>query len=156
MRSDVQAVAWRAYWPVALLAVTFLLVVSLFGTYLTARQHVADERAARQRAAICAILANIPGHIPREIAAARTVFARAGHPADCMPVVHPRPKASPAPTVTLSPAPQPTVIVVRPAPAAASTTPKPQPSRPTPTRTPTRRPTASPSPTRTCSLIICR
>lgn len=155
MRSEVQRVAWRAYWPVTLLAVTFLLVAGIFGTYLNGRQQVANDRAEKQRKVICAILANIPGRIPTEIAEARKVFARPGHPNDCR-VVAAKGKPTPQPTVTVSPSPRPTVVVVvRPSPQPAVTvtaTPRP---RPTPTGTVSPTPYPSPTPSRTCVVVVC-
>lgn len=153
MRDEVQKVAWRAYWPVTLLAVTFLLVAGIFGNYLISRQQVADDRAEKQRRAICAILANIPGHIPAEIAAARLVFARPGHPADCRVVAHSTVKRTPQPTVTVVPSSRETVIIIRP---GRTSTPKPPPTpAPTPT-SPTPTPSPTPKPSQTCVLILCR
>src|SRR5436305_10629279 len=112
---------WRAYWPVAVLAVTFLAVVVLFGTYLTARQHTAEARAEKQRRAICAILANIPGHLPPEIMRARIVFARPGHPHDCEAVTRPPVKRTPTPTPRPAPTPTATVVITRSLPRPAVT-----------------------------------
>ena len=137
----------RRYWPLWLSSAVLLIVIVLFGTYLRERQEMADARAEKQRQAICAILANIPGHIPPEIAHARHVFARPGHDGDCQPI--PKPKVTPLP----SPTPQPTrtVVLVVPQASAGATSPRPAPSR-SPSTKPAPKPTPTPSPSPTCSL----
>lgn len=144
------------YWVLWLVAGGFFIVALIFANYLTGRQHIADGRQhnadvrnERQRKAICAILATIPGRIPPEIADARRAFARPGHPDDCRPVVHPTPTRTPLPqpTVITVPPPQGTVIIVRPAPPTTPT-----PAQP---RTPSPRPKPTPSPSRTCITTIC-
>lgn len=138
----------RRYWPLWLLAACLLVITAAFGTYLTDRQREANRQHERERAAICAILANIPGHVPYAIERARRVFARRA--GECQPITRhsPRPQASahpqverPAATVIVQPSRQPT-----PSPTPTRTrTPRPKPSH-----TPTPRPSPSPSPT--CSL----
>lgn len=146
MTDDRGVTMWRAYWPVAVLAVTFLTVVVLFGTYLTARQHTAEARAEKQRRAICAILATIPGRIPPEIMRARIAFARPGRPRDCEAVTRPTAKHTPTPRPT--PTPTATVVITSSLPRPAVTvTEKP---RPTATRSPRPSPSPTPSPSQTC------
>ena len=143
----------------ALIAVS--VGMSVLALHVLRQQDVANQRAERQRAAICAILQNIPGHIPPEIAHARTVFARPGHPTDCQPVVHPTVRAAPSPTRAPQPTPRVTVVLI---PPTSSQRPSPSPTvsrrptaRPTPSRSPTAKPSPSPTPSRTCLPVglIC-
>jgi hypothetical protein len=153
---------WQRYWPVDLLAVVVVALVLIFGTVLSQRTSDAkqlartlDKQTQRQRQAICAILANIPGQVPPEIINARRVFARPGHPDDCQPLPHSSPSPSPTPRPTPAPTMTRTVFVV-PAQGGASATPPtgaPPASRTaSPRPTPTRTASPSPSPTR-CRLI---
>jgi hypothetical protein len=145
----------RRYWLVDLLAVIVAVLAVTFVVYLDGRQHVADQRAEKQRQAICAILANIPGHIPPEIAHARIVFARPGHPADCSPAAAHRTTRTPTPAPrTVAPGPQVTVIVV-PAPATTGSSPSRAASpRPTPRPSPTSSPASHrPTPAPTCLRV---
>lgn len=136
----------RRYWPLWLIAGTVLLETLIFAGYLLHRQDAANIRTEKQRQAICAILANIPGRVPTEIERARVVFAPAGHPTACAPL----PGATPSPTpVRVYINGKPATIIVNPPPPQHSQ------SRPTATRTasprPTGTPTPSPSPSRTPS-----
>jgi hypothetical protein len=144
----------RVSWPAVTVAVALLLVVALSGRYLAARQRVADGRAEKQRRAICAILANIPGEVPAEIRTARRAFARDGHPGDCEPIrrSHGKPRPTPTVTATVAPRPGPTRTVT-PAPVPAVTVTRT--ATPRPTATPSTRPTPTPTPSRTCVLFVC-
>lgn len=145
-RSD-RGVLWLAVG----LATLGVSVAGVIG-YLFHRAQLADERTERQRIAICSILANIPGDVPKPIADARTVFARPGHIGDCQPIRHPQVTAAPTPRP--SPAPTQTVIVITPSSSSAhhSHAPRQQPSH-TPAPSPSHSPTPRPSPSPSCDLL---
>jgi hypothetical protein len=160
----------RRYWPLWIFAGTVLAGAVLFAGYLTNRANLADRRNEKQRAAICAILQDIPGQVPVEIRHARRVFARPGHPGDCAPIRGAVPKPQKVRVVING---HPATIIVNP--------PQPSPS-PSPSRRPVgtahrnlnrsphtahhrhkhrhghRTPHPSPSPSPTCLILghICR
>ena len=146
---------WRRYWPLMVTALCVFAALALMGLYLLHRAsetrnlaHTLAVQTERQREAICAILANIPGHVPTEIQHARTVFAPAGHPDGCEPLPGATPKPSPV-RVFIDGKPA-TIIVNPPAPRPASS---PTPSRtasPRPSPKPSRTPHPKPSPSPTC------
>lgn len=148
---------WRRYWPLMVTAICVFVAFAFMGLYLLHRAsetrnlaHTLAVQSERQRAAICAILANTPGRVPVEIQHARAVFAPVGHPRACRPL----PGATPKPTpVRVYINGKPATILVNP-PAPAPTQARPSPSRtasprptPTPSRTPHPKPKPSPSPT---------
>lgn len=142
-------IGWR-YWPLWAFASAVLIGAVIFAGYLTNRANLADQRNERQRAAICAILANIPGQVPTEIQHARVVFAN--RPGDCNPIKGATPKPEPI-HVTING--KPGVIVVNPPRQTTVTerTPSPRPS-PSPQPSPSPRPTHSSSPSPSpCPLV---
>lgn len=151
---------WRRDWRIDLISIVFLIVATLFATYLEGRQHLAEQRAQNTRAALCAIIDRIPLRVDSGVDKARKLdgCAKIPHP----PTVffgHPFPTPAPTVIVRPTPGPQPTVTI-RPGPTSAQTSaPKPAPTRTAPPRpTPTPRPTPSrtptPSPTPTCHRVV--
>ena len=151
---------WRRYWPLMVTAICVFVAFAFMGLYLL---HRASEtrnlaralavQSERQRAAICAILANIPGKAPPEITHARAVFAPPEDPAACRPVPGATPTPSPV-RVFINGKPA-TIIVNPPAPSSPSPsrTASPQPG-PRPSRTP--HPKPKPSPTCLAAPLVHR
>lgn len=131
-----------------------LVVVSAgmtaLAVHVLSRQHAADRLNEQRRQAVCAILANIPGRVPREISDARRTFARPGHPGDCQPIRQVKAKPTPTPHAA-----GPALVV--PSGGGASRPPTaPRPStHPTHTAKPTQTPTPSPSATMASPSPTC-
>lgn len=136
-RASISFLTWSL-----LIAVLFLGVGEIYGgMYLRHRQETADQRAERQRVALCNILDQFPPGANPQLDNARTVFActfaeRAPSPAPTLPPRHtPAPKRHPRPRVTVTEPPRvitrtgPTRLVVTPGPTVTVTKhPKPHPA----------------------------